>query len=117
MNLYREARPATAPADGLSVEEGDTTFEPGVDFGNQQQQPYTRRSRRANNFDPAVQIDQLKHRATVARSEAGMLNETLAFTPPEEMAESEIVQEFYRKGAYLVLGSGSGGVLMSLMFI
>lgn len=98
MNLYQDVRPATAPRDGLPIEDGDKTFEPGAEFG---QQAYTsRRSRRNNNFDPAVQIEQLKHRATVAKSEASMLNETLAFTPPEEVAENEIVQEFYRKGEY-----------------
>lgn len=94
--LYHDVRPPTAPADGLAVEEGDTTFEPGVEFG---QQAYTsRRTRRQNNFDPAAQVEQLKHRALVARSEASMLNETLAFTAPEEMESNQIVQEFYRKG-------------------
>lgn len=94
--LYHDVRPPTAPGDGLPVEEGDKTFEPGPEFG---QQAYTsRRTRKPNAFDPATQVDQLKHRATVARSEAGMLNETLAFTPPDEMENNQIVQEFYRKG-------------------
>lgn len=94
--LYHDVRPATAPADGLPVEDGDQTFEPGADFGQQAYNP--RRSRRNDRFDPAAQVDQLKHRATVAKSEASMLHETLAFTAPEEMESNEIVQEFYRKG-------------------
>lgn len=94
--LYHDVRPANAPADGLPVEEEDKTFEPGVDFG--QQMFSSRRSRRPNNLDPVTQVEQLKQRATVARSEASMLNETLAFTPPEEMETNQIVQEFYRKG-------------------
>lgn len=94
--LYHDVRPPTAPADGLPVEEGDKTFEPGADFG--QHMLSARRARRQNDFDPATQVEQLKHRATVAKSEASMLNETLAFTPPEEMEKNQIVQEFYRKG-------------------
>ena len=94
--LYHDVRPATAPADGLPVEDGDQTFEPGADFGQHAYNP--RQSRRNDRFDPTTRVDQLKHRATVAKSEASMLNETLAFTAPEEMESNEIVQEFYRKG-------------------
>lgn len=96
MSLYQDVRPASAPRDGLPVEDGDKTFEPGAEFG--QRASNSRRSHRRNNFDPAVQVEQLKQRATVARSEASMLNETLAFTSPEDFADNQIVQEFYRKG-------------------
>ncbi|KAK9893466.1 hypothetical protein P389DRAFT_213068 [Cystobasidium minutum MCA 4210] len=95
MSLYQDVRPASAPRDGLPVEDGDKTFEPGAEFG--QRASNSRRSHRRNNFDPAVQVEQLKQRATVARSEASMLNETLAFTSPEDFADYQIVQEFYRK--------------------
>jgi hypothetical protein len=96
--LYQEVRPATAPSDGLSVEEGDPTFEPGPDFG------HNHRSRRQPGVasNPAMQAERLRQRATVARSEAGMLTETLAFTPAEELESNQIVQEFYKKGNYMI---------------
>lgn len=100
MQLYQDIRPPNAPKDGIPVEDGDPTFEPGVDFGQHYRTGRRHRTGRAGGapFDPALQLDQLKHRAMVARSEAGMLNEALAFTAPDELEKNAIIQEFYKKG-------------------
>lgn len=88
--LYVNIKPADAPLAGIPLEEDDTTFVPFT-------QRSSRRSRRGNGFDPAVQQEQLIQRISVARAEAGMLTDSLAYTSPEEVGKSEIVQEFYAK--------------------
>lgn len=89
--LYINIKPADAPLAGIPLEEEDTTFVPFTERA-------ARRSRRGRNgFDPAVQHEQLSQRISVARAEAGMLTDSLAYTSPDEVGKSEIVQEFYAK--------------------
>ena len=45
-----------------------------------------------NAFNPEVQMQQLVHRISVAKAEAGMLNESLAYTSSDNFDKNEIVQ-------------------------
>ena len=88
--LHVNIKPADAPLDGIPLEEGDTTFIPYTER-------VSRRRRDRNGFDPTVQLEQLTQRISVARAETGMLTDSLAYTSPDEVGKSEIVQEFYAK--------------------
>jgi hypothetical protein len=93
VGLYVNIKPVDAPLGGIPTEEGDETFNP---FSTRPSRS-SRRRNPTNGFDPRIQMEQLQQRISVARAEAGMLEDSLAYTAPEDLQQSEIVQEFYTK--------------------
>lgn len=86
LQVYQSVKPAEAPADGIPIDEADNTFNP-ISFSKQ-----PLRTRRNQQYDPDRQMDQNIHRAKVARSEAAMLSETLAYTSAETVESNDIVK-------------------------
>ena len=96
LQVYQSVKPADAPADGIPIDEADNTFNP-ISFSKQ-----SSRTRRNPQFDLERQMDQNIHRAKVAKSEAAMLSETLAYTSAETVESNDIVK-VCRTYSYLLL--------------
>ena len=74
-----------APLNGLPLDPSDTTFEPMVTQSHQSRSAAVRDRGRIDLWE----------QAEMARSNAQMLSETLAFTKPEELDANPLIREFY----------------------
>ncbi|KAH9460861.1 hypothetical protein Pst134EA_017174 [Puccinia striiformis f. sp. tritici] len=100
-NFYNKIKPIEAPLNGTALNETDGIFTPIVtpvptsQESIQAQQPiYTSHPLNGPTI-PALR--DVRAEAEVARSNARLLIEALAFTPPSEMESNEIIQEFHAK--------------------
>ncbi|KAH9818918.1 hypothetical protein DFH28DRAFT_888022 [Melampsora americana] len=96
-HLYNKIKTPDSPMGGAPLEENDKTFTP------------TPIPRRSNQSDPlhsqqfvglqpvAPVMRDLKAEAEVARNNARLLIEALAYTTPAEMESNELIQEFHSK--------------------
>ncbi|EFP78750.1 uncharacterized protein PGTG_04706 [Puccinia graminis f. sp. tritici CRL 75-36-700-3] len=114
-NHYNKIKPSDAPLNGIPLDESDGMFAPipvnptSVSPGQahqqqqqqqQQQQPmavYPPQSTQDGLPAPIPVMRDVREEAEIARCNARLLVEALAFTQPAEMETNEIIQEFHTK--------------------
>ncbi|EGF98237.1 uncharacterized protein MELLADRAFT_118577 [Melampsora larici-populina 98AG31] len=92
-HLYNKIKPSDSPMGGAPLDESDHTFTPTSKPRSSNQSNHLHHSQQA----VAPVMRDLKAEAEVARSNARLLIEALAYTTPAEMENNELIQEFHSK--------------------
>ncbi|MBW0520296.1 hypothetical protein O181_060011 [Austropuccinia psidii MF-1] len=101
-NLYNKFKPPSAPSNGFVLDQSDGLFTPASVApstthaqANHPQQSIPHHSQQNPSGLPVMR--DVRAEAEIARSNARLLIEALAFTIPSEMESNEIIKEFHGK--------------------